>query len=65
MWVLNSESKHGFSTGHRVRVDKVSYLMHEYGTEVVDRKGNHIGDFPTETEAVEYIRDISRYYFEC
>lgn len=62
--MLNSKSRHGFSIGNRVRVGTVFYLIHEYGTEVVDRKGNHIGDFPTETEAVEYMRDSSRHFFE-
>lgn len=62
--MLSSCNKKGFSAGNWISVATVEYITHEYGTEVVDRKGNHIGDFPTEAEAVECIREISQQFFE-
>ena len=62
--MLKSYNRQGFSAGNWVSAATVEYLTHEYGTEVVDRKGNHIGDFPTEAEAVECVREISQQFFE-
>lgn len=48
---------------HRITYNNVDYVIHENGTTVFDSNNNIIGEYPTESEAVEAIREMVEGYF--
>ncbi len=48
---------------HRLTYENVDYIIHENGTTVYDRNNNIIGEYPTESEAVEAIREMIDGYY--
>jgi len=61
---LAEKNNYGFSSGKWIAVDTVDYVIHESGTAVYDYFGELVGEFPTESEAVEMVRDVSKQYYE-
>ncbi len=53
----------GFSNCNSFSEDSVQYVVHESGTSVYDRNGKWIGEFPTETEAKEHVRELRQKFF--
>lgn len=48
---------------HRLTYENVDYIIHENGTTVYDSNNNIIGEYPTESEAVEAIREMIDGYY--
>ena len=48
---------------HRLIYENVDYIIHENGTTVYDSNNNIIGEYPTESEAVEAIRKMIDGYY--
>lgn len=48
---------------HRLTYENVDYIIHENGTTVFDSNNNIIGEYPTETEAIEAIKEMVEGYF--
>lgn len=47
---------------HRLTYENVDYIIHENGTTVFDSNNNIIGEYSTESEAIEAIREMTDYY---
>lgn len=47
----------------RLTFKNVDYIIHENGTTVYDSNNNIIGEYPTESEAVEAIREMIEGYY--
>ena len=43
---------------HRLTYENVDYIIHENGTSIYDSNHNIIGEYPTETVALEAIREM-------
>lgn len=48
---------------HRLTYKNLDYIVHENGTTVYDSNNNIIGEYPTESEAVEAIREMVEGYY--
>ena len=60
---VSRECYHDFFD-HRLTYKNVDYIVHENGTTVYDSNDCVLGEFSTETEAIEAIRDMVEGYYE-
>lgn len=49
---------------HRLTYKNVDYIIHENGTTVFDKNNKVLGEYPTESEALEAIRQMVEGYYE-
>lgn len=47
-----------------VTMNRVNYVIHDYGTAVFNCEGNLIGNYATESEAIEAVRQIEQNQFK-
>ncbi|NCB93409.1 MAG: hypothetical protein EOM40_12755 [Clostridia bacterium] len=62
--MLSSSHNYGFSKGERLDAELCNYVIYEGGTLVFDRYGNIVGDYPTESEAVEAVNEIAADFYD-
>ena len=62
--MLEDEIEYCPPKGNELSVNTANYIVHESGTAVYDRLGRYVGNFATEMEAVEMVREISKSYFD-
>ena len=49
---------------HRLTYQNVDYVIHENGVTVYDKNNRALGEYPTETEALEAIRQMVDGYYK-
>jgi len=62
--MLDPEDEYLSDNGGRQSANTFAYIIHEAGTAVYDRYGRYVGNFATEAEAAEMVREISRSYLD-
>ncbi|SCP98604.1 hypothetical protein [Anaerobium acetethylicum] len=62
--MVDPEDEYLSDNGSRLSANTFTYIIHEAGTAVYDRYGRYIGNFATEAEAVEMVREILKSYFD-
>ena len=55
--MLEETRKHRFLADDSVPYGNVSLSIRDYGTDVYDSYGKLVGNYPTENEAIEMIRE--------
>ncbi len=62
---FEKSNEYGFSHGNEeFSENQVEYFIHESGTSVYDKFGNLIGEYPTESEAVEAVREMEKEFYD-
>jgi|GEM_PF-4301085 len=59
--MLAGQSDYRDSNANPIDAATAEFIIHESGTNVYDRYGAFLGEFPTESEALETVREISEH----
>lgn len=57
--MLKRNNSYKYSTGFKLNIALVKYVIYEGGTLAFDGYGNVIGNYPTESEAFEAVKELS------
>ena len=52
-----------YSDGYKLDLALVNYVIYEGGTLAFDGHGNVIGNYPTESEAIEAVKELAEEFY--